>query len=81
MLKEEGITLASAIEAWRSAELSDWQLRFMQEERAHSDNVNVIGNINVNINININVIGKQSGSIIICMDEILSQWRQIPSPS
>ena len=66
-VKGRVITLASAIEAWRSAELSDWQLRFMQEERAHSDNVNVIG--------------KQSGSIIICMNEILSQWRQIPSPS
>lgn len=43
LLREKDLTLASAIEACRAAELSDLQLRSMEQERSHMDSVNAIG--------------------------------------
>lgn len=42
LLREKDLTLASAIEACRAAELSDRQLRSMEQERVQLDNINVI---------------------------------------
>lgn len=42
LLREKDLTLAGAIETCHAAELSEWQLKSMEQERSHLDIVNTM---------------------------------------